>query len=282
VPWLLEAAIIVQLFLGERLEASVIARLLVLNAFLGSLQEARARRALALLQQQLRILARVYRDRVWKNAPAEELAIGDLIHLRQGGIVPADVKLTTGSLLVDQSALTGESAAVSVEPGKTAYTGSMVRGGEASGEVVATGSRTFFGKTAELVRTARSAHRQEHEITAVARNLFAVNGAMMIVVIGYAHLAGMTIAYVLPLLLTILLASIPVALLAMFTLTAALGCRPGCALSCQRSTPKGGASPLAPCGDRRGRTIRLCKGQRLNNARSCHLSPGSRAAHRIA
>lgn len=211
-PWLLEATIIIQLFLGERLEAGVISGLLVLNAFLGSLQEGRAQRALTLLQRQLRIQARVCRDGIWKNAPAEELVVGDVIHLRQGGIVPADVTLSSGSLLVDQSALTGESAAVGIESGKIAYTGSMVRSGQATGEVLATGSRTFFGKTAELVRTARSAHRQENEITAVARNLFALNGAIMIVVIGYAHLAGMTIAYALPLLLTILLASIPVAL----------------------------------------------------------------------
>jgi H+-transporting ATPase len=146
-----------------------------------------------------------------------------VVHLRQGSIVPADVKLVDGSLLVDQSALTGESAAVSVEPGKTTYAGSMVRGGEATGEVTSTGPHTFFGKTAELVRTAGSANRQEHEIVAVVRNLFVVNAAMIVVVTGYAHLEGMTIGYVLPLLLSILLASIPVALPATFTLAAALG-----------------------------------------------------------
>ena len=148
---------------------------------------------------------------------------GDVIHLRQGTIVPADVRMDEGSLLVDQSALTGESAAVSVEAGKTAYAGSMVRGGEATGEITATGARTFFGKTAELVRTAGSANRQEHEIVAVVKNLFVVNAAMVVIVVGYAHHAGMSLEYILPLLLTILLASIPVALPATFTLAAALG-----------------------------------------------------------
>ena len=99
----------------------------------------------------------------------------------------------------------------------------MIRGGEATGEVTATGARTFFGKTAELVRTAGSANRQEHEIVAVVRNLFVVNGAMVVIVTGYAHLQGMSIEYILPLLLAILLASIPVALPAAFTLAAALG-----------------------------------------------------------
>jgi H+-transporting ATPase len=98
----------------------------------------------------------------------------------------------------------------------------MVRGGEATGEITATGARTFFGKTAELVRTAGAANRQEHEIVAVVRNLFVVNAAMVVLVVGYAHHAGMSLGYILPLLLTILLASIPVALPATFTLAAAL------------------------------------------------------------
>jgi H+-transporting ATPase len=223
IPWLLEATIIIQLFLGETLEASVIAGLLVLNAGLSLLQEARAQKALTLLRQQLQVTARVRRDGEWNTVPAEVLVPGDVLHLRQGSIVPADVKLSDGSLLVDQSALTGESAAVSVEPGKTAFAGAMVRGGEATGEVIATGARTFFGKTAELVRTAGSVNRQEHEIVGVVKNLFVVNAAMVVVVVGYAHQAGMTLGFVLPLLLTILLASIPVALPATFTFAAALG-----------------------------------------------------------
>ena len=114
IPWLLEATIIIQLFLGETVEAAVIGGLLILNATLSLLQEGRAQKALALLREQLRVVARVRRDGVWTSLPAEELVPGDVIHLRQGTIVPADVKLEQGSLLVDQSALTGESAAASV------------------------------------------------------------------------------------------------------------------------------------------------------------------------
>jgi H+-transporting ATPase len=223
IPWLLEATIIIQLFLGENVEAAVIGGLLILNAVLSFLQEGRAQKALALLRQQLHVQARVRRDGAWTTLRAEELVPGDVIHLRQGSIVPADVMLNEGSLLADQSALTGESAAVAVEPGKAAYAGSMIRGGEATGEVAATGAHTFFGKTAELVRTAGSANRQEHEVVAVVRNLFVVNAAMVAVVTVYAHLQGMSIGFILPLLLTILLASIPVALPATFTLAAALG-----------------------------------------------------------
>jgi H+-transporting ATPase len=206
IPWLLEATIIIQLFLGENAEAAVIGGLLVLNAVLSLLQEGRAQKALALLRQQLHVQARVRREGAWVTLPAEELVPGDVIHLRQGTIVPADVRMDEGSLLVDQSALTGESAAVSVEAGKTAYAGSMVRGGEATGEIIATGANTFCGKTAELVRTAGSANRQEHEIVGVVKNLFVVNAAMVVIVTGYAHPAGMSLGHTLPLLLTILLA----------------------------------------------------------------------------
>ncbi len=223
IPWLLEATIIIQLFLREDLEAAVIAGLLVLNAVVSLLQEGRAQQALALLRQQLHVNARVRRDGQWVTLPAENLVPGDVVHLRQGSIAPADVRVDEGSLLADQSALTGESVAVAVDPGKTAYAGSTIRGGEASGEVIATGSHTFFGKTAELVRTAGSVNRQEHEIVGVVRNLFVVNAAMVVIVTGFAHYTGMALGQVLPLLLAILLASIPVALPATFTFAAALG-----------------------------------------------------------
>ncbi len=223
IPWLLEATVVIQIFLGERVEAGVIAGLLVVNAVLSYLQEGKAQKALALLRQQLRVEARVRRDGQWSTISAEELVPDDVIHLRQGGIVPAAVQVSDGSLLVDQSALTGESAAVQIPAGKTAYAGALVRGGEATGVVTATGARTFFGKTAELVRTAHAANRQEHEIVRVVRDLFVLNAGLIVFVFGVAHLRGLTLAHTLPLVLTILLASIPVALPATFTLAAALG-----------------------------------------------------------
>ena len=223
IPWLLEATILIQIFLGEKVEAGVIAGLLVLNAVLSFLQEGRAQKALALLRQQLHVEARVRRDGQWNTISAEELVPDDLVHLRQGGIVPADARVCDGSLLVDQSALTGESAAVQIPRGKTAYAGALVRAGEATGLVTATGSRTFFGKTAELVRTAHAANRQEHEIVRVVRDLFVLNAGLIVIVFGVAYVQGLTLAHTLPLALTILLASIPVALPATFTLAAALG-----------------------------------------------------------
>jgi magnesium-transporting ATPase (P-type) len=114
IPWLLEATIIIQLFLGERVEAGIIAALLALNAVLGFLQEGKAQKALALPRQQLQVEVRVRRDGQWNTINAEELVPDDLIHLRQGTIVPADVRMCDGSLLVDQSALTARAVAEQV------------------------------------------------------------------------------------------------------------------------------------------------------------------------
>jgi H+-transporting ATPase len=223
IPWLLEATIVIQLFLHEGVEAAVIGGLLVLNATISFLQQGRAQQALALLRRQLHVEARVRRDGAWVTLPAEDLVDGDVVHLRQGGVVPADVRLTEGTLLLDQSALSGESAPVDVGTGGNAYAASIVRGGDATGEVTGTGARTFFGKTAELVRTAESANRQEREVVGVVRDLFVINAGLAVAVVGFAHQTGLSLSQVLPLLLSILLASIPVALPATFTFASALG-----------------------------------------------------------
>ena len=108
VPWMLEGAIALELALGRYVEASVIAGLLVFNAALAFLQEGRARATLAALKSQLAISTSVLRDRFWKIAPAADLAPGDVIKLTLGGVVPADARIHSGNILVDQSMLTGD------------------------------------------------------------------------------------------------------------------------------------------------------------------------------
>lgn len=113
--------------------------------------ERRARGALDLLRKQLQVLARVRRDGSWMMLPSEGLVPGDLVHVRAGDFVPADLRLAEGDVLLDQSALTGESAPVEAGISVIAPTGAVVRRGEATGEVIATGLRTVFGKTMRLV-----------------------------------------------------------------------------------------------------------------------------------
>src|ERR1700730_4943632 len=154
VPWMLEAAIVLELVLGKYVEGAIIAFLLVFNAALGLFQESRAQATLAALKSRLALSASVRRDGTWKIVPATDLAPGDLVKLSLGGVVAADVKLTGGEVLLDQSMLTGESIPIEAGAGAQTYAGALVRRGEAVAEVTATGVRTKFGRTAELVRTA--------------------------------------------------------------------------------------------------------------------------------
>ena len=225
VPWMLEAAIILQAALHEYVEAAVIAGLLVFNAVLGFFQEGRAQATLAALKSRLALTASVLRDGAWKNIPATELVPGDTVKLSLGGVVAADVKLVARSILLDQSMLTGESVPIEAGPGLQTYAGALVRRGEATGIVTETGARTKFGHTAELVRTAHVESTQQKTVVRVVRNLAIFNGAIIVLLVVYAHGRNMSIGEIIPLVLTAILASIPVALPATFTLAAALGAK---------------------------------------------------------
>ena len=223
IPWLLEAAIILQIGTGRYLEAAVIGGLLAFNATLGLLQESRATAALAALKKRLAPTALVRRDGAWTRRAAADLVPGDAVRLPLGALVPADVRIVSGSVMVDQSMLTGESVPIDAEAGAPLYAGSLIRRGQAVAEVIATGSRTYFGRTAELVRVARAASTEQRAIVGAVRNLAAVNGVLAVVVVVGAYAIGVSYADVAGLALTALLASIPVALPATFTLSAAIG-----------------------------------------------------------
>jgi H+-transporting ATPase len=225
IPWMLEAAILLELVLGKFVEAGIIAVLLVFNAALGFFQEGRAQATLAALKSRLALTASVRRDGVWKNLPAADLVPGDMVKLSLGGVVAADVKLTEGNVLLDQSMLTGESIGTEAGPGFQTFAGALVRRGEAVAEVTATGTRTKFGRTAELVRTAHVVSSQQKAVLRVVRNLAVFNGILIVLMVVYAHAHAMPVAEIIPLILTAVLASIPVALPATFTLASALGAR---------------------------------------------------------
>jgi H+-transporting ATPase len=225
VPWMLEAAIVLQVALGKYPEAAIIAALLVFNAAIGLVQEGRAQATLAALKSRLALSASVRRDGVWTTVLAATLVPGDLLKLSLGGVVAADVHLTGGEVLLDQSMLTGESVPIEAGPGADTYAGALVRRGEALGEVTATGARTKFGRTAELVRTAHVVSAQQNAVLRVVRNLAVFNGGVIVIMVGYSRYLGLPLAEVIPLVLTAVLASIPVALPATFTLASALGAR---------------------------------------------------------
>jgi len=223
VPWMLEATILLELWLGKTAEAAVVAVLLAFNAFVSIVQEGRAQAALALLRQRLTVVARVKRDGRWQQVPSRLLVPGDVVHLRVGDVTPADVGIETGNLQADQSVLTGESVPVELQAGGTAYAGSVITRGEATGTVAATGSRTFFGRTAELVRTARTASHLETVVMRIVRNLVALDLLLAVVVVAYTLVTGGIRMELLSFAVVLLLASVPVALPATFALASALG-----------------------------------------------------------
>jgi H+-transporting ATPase len=222
---LLEAAIILQLVLHKDVEAAVIAGLLVFNAALAYLQEGRAQATLTALKSRLALNASVRRDGAWKTVPAAELVRGDLVKLSLGGVVAADVHLIDGSVLLDQSMLTGESLPIEGGVGVDTYAGALVRRGEATAEVTSTGIHTKFGRTAELVRTAHVVSSQQKAVLRIVLNLAIFNGCVIVLIGTYAYFHAMPWSEIIPLLLTSVLASIPVALPATFTLATALGAR---------------------------------------------------------
>lgn len=223
VPWMLEAAIIIDLILGRWAEGGVIGALLVFQAGLGFYQERRGKRAVALLRSQLKVNARVRRDGQWQVVPAPQLVPDDLVHLRVGDIVPADIKLSEGVLSLDQSQLTGESLPVEAKTGMFAYTGSRVVHGEASGIVTATADRTHFGKTAQLVQLARAPRRLQLLTVQLAKYLFALDALIIAAVVVGLVIQGNSLVNALPFVLMLLVASVPVALPSFFTMSAAMG-----------------------------------------------------------
>jgi H+-transporting ATPase len=280
VPWMLEAAIVLELMLGKYVEAAIIALLLVFNAALGLFQESRAQATLAALKSRLALTASVERDGVWKTAPATELVPGDLVKLSLGSVVPADVKLTGGEVLLDQSMLTGESVPIEAGAGLQTYAGALVRRGEAEAEVTATGGRTKFGRTAELVRTAHVVSTQQKAVLRVVRNLAAFNGVVIMLLVAYSWYLRMPVTDIIPLVLTAILASIPVALPATFTLASALGARALAkrgVLPTRLSAVDEAASMVVLCADKTGTLT-----QNALTVTSVRPMPGYDEAHILA
>jgi H+-transporting ATPase len=220
---MLEVTIALELSLGKWLEAGVVTLVLAFNAVLGLVQQGRAQGALALLRQRLSINARVARDGSWQLVPAAGLVPADLVHVRVGDFVPADLQLSDGDVLVDESTLTGESLPAQRTAGDSIFSGSTITRGEATGVVTATGARTGFGQTAELVRTAGSTDQLAGVVLRMVRVFIVVDLALAIAGCAFLLLRNAGTQDVVAYGVVLLLASVPVALPAAFALAGALG-----------------------------------------------------------
>ena len=223
--WMLELILVLSVVLRKFSDAAVVGALLIINAVVSFLQERRAAGVVEALRKRLQVGARVLRDSTWQVVPARELVPGDVVRVRPGDIVPADVKLLSGTLSVDQSALTGESKDVDKSPGSVLSSGSVVRRGEGNGVVVLTGAKTSLGHTTELVQQARPRLHIEAVVAKVVRWLFVIVGALLAVVVVLSLVRGVPLSQMLPLVLVLLMSAAPVALPVMFTISMAVGSR---------------------------------------------------------
>jgi H+-transporting ATPase len=221
--WMLELIMVLSAVLGKYSDLAVVGALLVTNAVLSFMQEQRAAGVVEALRRRLQVSARVRRDSSWQVIPARELVPGDIVRVRPGDIVPADVKVLTGALSVDQSALTGESKDADKAPGEVLSSGSVVRRGEGNGVVVLTGAKTYFGRTTELVQQARPTLHIEAVVAKVVRWLFVVVGSLLGVVAVMSLIQGAPLLEMAPLMLVLLMSAVPVALPVMFTISMAVG-----------------------------------------------------------
>src|SRR5579864_2666284 len=221
--WMLELIMILSAVLKKFSDLSVVGALLVINAALSFMQERRAAGVVEELRRKLQVSARVRRDSKWQVIPARELVPGDTVRVRSGDIVPADIKLLTGGLTADESALTGESKDMDKAPGGVLSSGSVVRRGEGNGVVMLTGAKTYFGRTTELVQEARPKLHIEEVVVKIVRWLFVIVGAVLGFVVVLSLIRGAPLIEMIPLMLVLLMSAVPVALPVMFTVSMAIG-----------------------------------------------------------
>jgi H+-transporting ATPase len=222
-PWLLEMAIILSIVLKHYIEAGIIFALLTINTIIGQVEARGSQKAMAALRERLALKAHTLRDGKWEDIEARELVPGDVFSIGLGDIVPADAKIIDGSMSIDQSALTGESMLVKAQQSDVIYSSSIIRRGSATCVVVNTGENTYFGKTAELVKTARpKSHQEQIMLSIVKYMLFLGIGALVTVSID-AMVISVALVSILTFAVIFLMGAVPVALPAVMTIVQAVG-----------------------------------------------------------
>ena len=226
IPWMIEVAVVLSGVVRHWPDFFIIFLLLITNATIGFWEERQAGNAIEALKAKLAIKARVKRDGKWVTPPAKDLVPGDVIRLRLGDIVPADARLLDGDeISVDQSALTGESLPASKKPGDAIFSGSIVRRGEIGALVYATGGKTYFGKTAELVQSAVTVSHFQQAVLRIGNYLIILAVALVSVIIAVGIYRGEPVLTVLQFALVLTVAAIPVAMPTVLSVTMAVGAR---------------------------------------------------------
>ncbi|WP_158769765.1 plasma-membrane proton-efflux P-type ATPase [Paraglaciecola sp. L1A13] len=226
IPWMIEVAVILSAAVGHWPDFFIILILLLTNAVIGFWEERQAGNAIEALKDKLASKARVKRDGKWITPPARELVPGDIIRMRLGDIVPADARLLEGdSVEVDQSALTGESLPTTLKSGDAVFSGSIIRRGEIGALVYATGEKTYFGKTAQLVKEVHSVSHFQKAVLKIGNYLIILAIALVALIVTVAILRGDPILTTIQFALVLTVAAIPVAMPTVLSVTMAVGAR---------------------------------------------------------
>lgn len=226
IPWMIEIAAILSAVVNHWADFGIVVLMLLINAVVGFWQEYKADNAIEMLKKKLALNSRVLREGEWKVIPARELVPGDLIRIRLGDIVPADVKLVKGDYaLVDEAALTGESLPVEKHVKDSAYGGSIIKQGEMDAMVIGTGINSFFGRTAKLVSEATTKSHLQKAVIKIADYLIIITIGLVIVLLMVALFRHENLIETVQFVLILTVASIPVALPAVLSITMAIGAR---------------------------------------------------------
>ncbi|MCB1495517.1 MAG: plasma-membrane proton-efflux P-type ATPase [Bauldia sp.] len=224
IPWMIEAAAILSAAVRHWEDFAIITIMLVINAVVGFWQEHQADNAIAALKKNLALKAHVLRDGTWRDIAARDLVPGDVILIRIGNVIPADVTLVEGDYLsVDQSALTGESLPVDKAAGDIAYSSSVAKMGEMKAIVTATGGATYFGRTAKLVETAGATSHFQKAVLRIGNFLILITLALVALILVVALFRHDPLVETVLFALILTVAAIPVALPAVLSVTMAVG-----------------------------------------------------------
>jgi H+-transporting ATPase len=219
-------AIAIEAIIKDWPDFFVLLTLQILNSTVGWFEDWKAGNAVAALKNALKPECQVIRNGVHKKMEATLLVPGDIVTLAAGAAVPADCEICDGKpVQVDQAALTGESLPVTLAKGDSAKMGSNVTRGEIEAIVTATGSQTFFGKTAAMIASVDEVGHFQKVILQITFGLLCVSFVMTGIVLGYLLLNGEDVLQAIAFAVVLLIASIPIAMQVVCTSTMALGCR---------------------------------------------------------
>ena len=226
IPWMIEVAAVLSAVVRHWVDLVIIVVLLVFNAVVGFWQERQAADAVAALKRNLAPRARVRRGGAWHEIDATGLVPGDVVRVRLGDVVPADVRLFgDGTLAIDQSALTGESLPVTKRADDPCYTGSVAKRGEMTGVVTATGLDTFFGRTTALVEGAGAPSHFQQAVLRIGDYLIALSLGLVAILVLAQLARGAPALELVQFALILTVAAIPVAMPAVLSVTMAIGAR---------------------------------------------------------